>query len=110
MLIEDIQCYDRPMRDLIDYLKKHKYDITTFFTKFELAYQYIIINQFLIEEYNMVMMITPKVIGIKEFTPPHLISHTLLFIEKVDDLILHIDYYYAKLIIESFKHIDKSPF
>ena len=110
MLIEYIQSFERPMSELVAYLKKNKYDIVTFFTKFELAYQYMIIYQFLLTEHNIVMMITPRVMGIRHYVNIDNNDSPVIYAEKVTNITTNLNHYYMKLIITAFGYIDKHPF
>ena len=110
MLIEDIHKFERPMQELVQYLKKQKIDVNGFFTKLDLPYQYIIISQYLFIEYGMVMLITPKAMGIKHFKDPLNPDSPIIYREKVEDKQPNFNHCYMKLIVNAFNYIDKQPF
>ena len=114
MLIEDIRSFDVVMPQLMQYLKNRKYNINDFFIKLELPLQYIIIQEFLFTQYNIVMLVTPEVIGIKvwkePFGYPNDPNAKLIYAERILDIKTKLNHCYTKLIIEAFKYIEKTPF
>lgn len=114
MLIEDIQSFNVVMPQLIQYLKNRNYNINEFFIKFELPLQYIIIQEFLFTQYNIVMLVTPEVIGIKvweePFGYPNNPNSKLIYAERILDIKTKLNHCYTKLIIEAFKYVEKTPF
>lgn len=114
MLIEDIQSFNVVMPQLMQYIKNRNYNINEFFIKFELPLQYIIIQEFLFTQYNIVMLVTPEVIGIKvwkePFGYPNDPNAKLIYAERILDIKTKLNHCYTKLIVEAFKYIEKTPF
>lgn len=114
MLIEDIRSFNVVMPQLMQYLKNRNYNINEFFIKFELPLQYIIIQEFLFTQYNIVMLVTPEAIGIKvwkePFGYPNKPNTELIYAERVVDIKTKLNHCYTKLIVEAFKYIEKTPF
>lgn len=59
MLLDAIKEYSVVMPELLQYLKKRGYDPGYFFTKLDLSLQFIIIFEFLLQNYDIVMITTP---------------------------------------------------
>lgn len=110
MLINDIHKFETPMQELVQYLKNNKIDVNVFFTKLDLPYQYIIISQYLFIKHDLVMLITPKVIGIKHFKDHNNPESPIIYVEKVENIQQNLNHCYMKLIIQAFNYIDKQPF
>lgn len=56
MLLDAIKEYSVVMPELLQYLKKRGYDPGYFFTKLDLSLQFIIIFEFLLQNYDIVMI------------------------------------------------------
>lgn len=106
MLIDVVKNFEIVMPELMKYLKERHYDPMYFFTKLELSLQYMIIFEFLLVKYNMVMMITPKVMGIRMYIP----FDYVVYAEKVLTPITNLNEKYETLIREAFKYIENLPF
>ena len=110
MLIEDIQSFNVVMPQLMQYIKSRNYNINEFFIKFELPLQYMVIQEFLFIHYDLMLMITPQVIGIKHWIDPNDAYEHIVYAEKVIDTKTKLNHCYTKLIVEAFKYIEKRPF
>ena len=110
MLINYIHKFETPMQELVQYLKHIKIDINTFFTKLDLPYQYIIIHQYLLIKYNIVMSITPNVMGIRHYKYNDGTENPIIYASKIEDIQQDLNNCYIKLIVEAFKYIEKTPF
>lgn len=114
MLIEDIQSFNVVMPQLMQYLKDNNFNINEFFLKLTLSQQYIIIQEFLLIHYDIALLVTPEVIGIKvwkePFGYPNDPNAELIYAERVIDIKTKLNHCYTKLIIEAFKYIEKTPF
>lgn len=67
MLLDAIKEYSVVMPELLQYLKKQGYDPGYFFTKLDLSLQFIIIFEFLLQNYDIVMITTPNVMGVRAY-------------------------------------------
>lgn len=114
MLIEDIRSFNVVMPQLMQYLKDNNFNINEFFLKYTLPQQYIIIQEFLLIHYDIVLLVTPHEISIKLWTD--IFSYTeksngqIIYTERVVDIKTKLNHCYTKLIIEAFKYIEKTPF
>ena len=114
MLIEDIRSFNVVMPQLMQYLKDNNFNINEFFLKLTLPQQYIVIQEFLLIHYDMVLLVTPHVIGIKIWTDPF--SYTeksngqVIYAERVADIKTTLNHCYTKLIVKAFTYIEKTPF
>lgn len=114
MLLEDIKSFSVVLPDLMEFIKKRGYDVTHFFMKLDLSMQYIIIQEFLFTQYNIVMLVTPEVIGIKVWKEPYGYPNDpnteLIYAERVLDIKTNLNHCYTKLIVKAFEYIQKTPF
>lgn len=115
MLIEDIKSFEIVMPQLVQYLKSRKYNINEFFIKFELSLQYIIIQEFLFTQYNIVLLVTPEIISVKvwDIEPFNCTKQgyeQTIYTEKIACIKTKLNHCYTKLIVEAFKYIEKTPF
>ena len=114
MLIEDIRSFNVVMPDLMKYLKDNNFNINEFFLKLALSQQYVIIQEFLLIKYDMVLLITPYMVSIKIWNSPfnytQIYTGETIYTEKVTDIKTKLNHYYTKLITEAFKYIENTPF
>lgn len=69
MLLQRIKGQTVALSLLTDYLKKNNNDITTFFTKIPILYQFAMINRWLTFNHNIGIVITPDSYIIYHFEP-----------------------------------------
>lgn len=110
MLIDVIKDYSVVMPELIKYIKNRGYEPKYFFVQMKLSLQYIIIFEFLLSQYNMVMIVTPKVMGVRCYDNSIDDNSDIIFVAKTPD-----DYkvnreYYETLIDAAFKYLQNTPF
>lgn len=115
MLIEDIRSFEIIMPQLMQYLKNRKYNINEFFIKFELPLQYIIIQEFLFTQYNIVLSVTPEMISvivwdIDPFDCTKIGYKQTIYTERITCIKTKLNHCYTKLIVEAFTYIENTPF
>lgn len=109
-LIELIKNYSVVMPELIDYLKIRGYNPGHFFTQMDLSLQFIIIFEFLLQKYDMVMITTPNVMGVRQYVDKTSGKQDVIFVEQTPDTYKTSNTHYLKLIDEAFKYIQNTPF
>ena len=93
----------------MEFLKQNRYDAATFFTKFPVCYQYIVISQFLLDKHTIELRITPynaQIVDMVDFEQYEIVWKMPLNPinkEKYDVI-------YITLIVKAFEHIQKSLF
>lgn len=114
MLIEDIRSFNVVMPSLMQYLKDNNFNINEFFLKLTLPQQYIVIQEFLLIRYDIALLVTPHVIGVKIWTDPFSYieksNGQTIYAERVVDIKTNLNHCYTKLIIEAFTYIENTPF
>lgn len=110
MLIEKIKDHTVVMPELIQYLKKRGYDPVYFFTKMDLSLQYIIIFEFLLSQYDIVMIITPSVMGVRQYVDRTTDKQDVIFVKSTPESYKINNEHYMILIVEAFSYIQNNAF
>lgn len=109
-LIDVIKDYSVVMPDLLTYLTKRGYNPQYFFTKMDLSLQYIIIFEFLLQIYDIVMITTPTVMGVRQYVDKTSNKQDVIFVQSTPETYKTSNNHYLILIDEAFKHIQNKPF
>lgn len=98
------------MPELIEYLKNKGYDVGSFLTKFNISFQFIVINEFLIEKFAIAMYLSPYRMKIINYNGLKDNENEIIFDRELPaDYKTNKTFYYA-LINLAFKHIQNTPF
>lgn len=110
MLIDEIKNYAVVMPELIDFLKQRGYNPVYFFTKMDLSLQYIIIFEFLLRKHDIVMIVTPNVIGVRAYRIGVNYNDDVIFVEPTPADYKVNNNCYIKLICKAFEYIENTVF
>lgn len=110
MLLDVIKDYTVVMPELIQYLKKRGYDPVYFFTKLDLSLQFIILFEFMLQTYDIVMIVTPNVMGVRAYVNRTTDKQDVIFVCSTPESYKINNEHYIKLIDEAFKYIQNTAF
>lgn len=110
MLLDVIKDYTVVMPELIQYLKKRGYDPVYFFTKLDLSLQFIILFEFMLQKYDIVMIVTPNVMGVRAYVNRTTDKQDVIFVCPTPENYKISNEHYIKLIDEAFKYIQNTAF
>lgn len=106
MLLDAIKEYSVVMPELLQYLKKRGYDPGYFFTKLDLSLQFIIIFEFLLQNYDIVMITTPNVMDVNRTTD----KQDVIFVCPTPETYKISNNHYETLISKAFEYIQNTAF
>lgn len=110
MLIDVVKDYSVVMPELIAYLQSRNYDVGSFLTKTDISFQFIVINEFLIEKYSITIIVNPYKVLIVNYTGLTSKEYEILFSRELPtDFKTNKTIYYA-LINMAFKYLQNTPF
>lgn len=110
MLLDAIKEYSVVMPELLQYLKKRGYDPGYFFTKLDLSLQFIIIFEFLLQNYDIVMITTPNVIGVRAYVNQTTNKQDVIFVCPTPETYKISNNHYETLISKAFEYIQNTAF
>lgn len=110
MLIEKIKDYSVVMPELIDYLKRRGYDPVYFFSKMDLSLQYIIIFEYLLQMHDIVMIVAPNVMGVRQYINRTTDEKDIIHVEPTPETYKTSNEHYVKLICKAFEHLQNTSF
>lgn len=110
MLIEKIKEYSVVMPELISYLKHRGYDPVYFFSKMDLSLQYMIIFEYLLQMHDIVMIVTPNVMGVRRYVDRTTDKKDVIHVEPTPETYKVSNEHYIKLITKAFQYLQNTPF
>lgn len=110
MLIDVIKEYSVVMPELIQYLKKRGYDPGYFFTKLDLSLQYILVFEFLLQQYDIVMIVTPNVMGVRAYVNRTTDKQDVIFVCPTPETYKITNSHYETLIDKAFVYLQNTSF